>query len=183
MITREMTIDEVLSAHPEKAQKLVQELGRAGLHCAGCHASTWETLEAGCFGHGMGDEEVDQLVTNLNKILSETLDLNTITITESARSKYLGILAAEGKEGWGIRITEKPGGCNGYEYVLDYSEKAGEDDTVFSSESIDIHVKSALVPRLLGSEIDYIDGLMGAGFKISNPNVRSSCACGTSHGY
>jgi iron-sulfur cluster assembly accessory protein len=67
--------------------------------------------------------------------------------------------------------------------MLDYSEKANSDDVVIVSQGIEIHVNKNILPRLLGSEIDFIDGLKNSGFKISNPNVRSSCGCGNSHGY
>lgn len=182
-IHRELTIDDIFSNFPHKAQRLAQEMTNFGLHCVGCQAATWETLEAGMYGHGMSDEQIDHLVEKLNAILDEEMDLSTITITPRAAKKYLEILAEEGKQGWGLRFTEKMAGCSGFEYVLDYSEKANADDQTFESQGIEIHIQNAMVDRLMGSEIDYIDGLQNSGFKVSNPNVRSSCGCGTSHGY
>lgn len=183
-IHRQMTIETILSMFPFKAQKLSQEITNAGLHCVGCHAATWETLEAGMYGHGMNDEAIDRLVDRLNALLEEEeADSSTITITPRAAKKYLEILAEEGKQGWGMRFAERMAGCNGFEYALDYSEKALPSDAVFESLGIQIHVDKAMVKRLLGSVIDFVDGLRGSGFKISNPNVRSSCGCGTSHGY
>lgn len=182
-IHREMTIESILAMFPYKAQRLSQEITNAGLHCVGCSAATWETLEQGMYGHGKSDQEIDNLVCRLNALLEEKVDRSTITITSRAAQKYLSILQQEGKQGWGIRFDEKMSGCNGFEFILDYSEKAREDDQVFESQGIEIHVKKSMVDRLLGSEIDYIDGLQGAGFKISNPNVKSSCSCGSSHGY
>ncbi len=182
-IERTMTIDSILALFPFKAQKLAQEITGAGLHCIGCHAATWETLEAGMYGHGKTDEEIDRLVSRLNALLDEPIVSDTITITPRAAKKYLQILQDEEKLGWGIRFAEKMAGCSGFEYTLDYSEKALPEDTVFVSEGIEIHVEKALVDRLIGSEIDYVDGLQGSGFKISNPNVRTSCGCGSSHSY
>ncbi len=178
-----MTIEEILSMFPNKAQKLSQEITNAGLHCVGCQAATWETLEAGMLGHGMTEEHIDRLVSRLNALLEEQSDPSTITMTRRAVEKYMGILSEEGKHGWGIRLSEQMAGCSGFEYMLDYSEKANEDDEIFVSNGIAIHVNKKKVPRLLGSEIDYIDALQNSGFKISNPNVRSSCGCGSSHGY
>lgn len=183
VINRNMTIEEILSMFPNKAQRLSQEITNAGLHCVGCHAATWETLEAGMMGHGMGNDAIERLVGRLNALLEEEADPATITLTPSAAAKYLEILAEEGKQGWGVRFAEKLAGCNGFEYVLDYSEKAQADDVVYESCGIQIHVNKAMEPRLLGSVIDFVDGLRGSGFKISNPNVRSSCGCGTSHNY
>lgn len=182
-IHRQMTIETILSMFPHKAQKLSQEITNAGLHCVGCQAATWETLEAGMYGHGMNDEQIDRLVGRLNALLEEETDCSTITITPRAAKKYLQILEEEGKQGWGMRFAERMAGCNGFEYALDYSEKALATDDIFTSLGIEIHIDSRMTSRLLGSEIDYIDGLHGSGFKISNPNVRSSCGCGTSHGY
>jgi len=182
-IHQQMTIESILAMFPHKAQRLAQELNNTGLHCVGCHAATWETLEQGMYGHGKNDKEIDDLVTRLNALLEEKVDCSTITITPRAAQKYLLILESEGKQGWGIRFDEKMSGCNGFEYILDYSEKPKDDDVVYQSQGIEIHLKQSMVDRLLGSEIDYIDGLQGAGFKISNPNVKSSCSCGSSHGY
>lgn len=183
-IHRQLTIEEILSLFPNKAQRLSQEITNAGLHCVGCHAATWETLEAGMKGHGKTEEEIDQLAKRLNDLLEEKDgDLTTITITPRAAEKYLKILEEENKIGWGMRFAEKMAGCNGFEYALDYSEKANPDDEIFESQGVKIHIHKAMVKRLLGSVIDFVDGLQGSGFKISNPNVRSSCGCGTSHGY
>lgn len=182
-INAQMTIESILGMFPNKAQKLSQEITNAGLHCVGCHAATWETLESGMLGHGKTPAEIQRLVDRLNALLDEPVDVTTITMTPRGAQKFLQILAEEGKQGWGVRFSEEPAGCSGFEYVLDYSEKAAADDQVFVSEGIEIHVKKVMVPRLLGAEIDYVDGLRGSGFKISNPHVKSSCGCGSSHGY
>ncbi|NGX58263.1 MAG: Iron-sulfur cluster insertion protein ErpA [Chlamydiae bacterium] len=182
-IHRQLTIESILSMFPYKAQRLSQEITNAGLHCVGCSAATWETLEQGMYSHGKSDQEIDYLVGCLNALLEEKVDRSTITITPRAAKKYLSVLDQEGKQGWGIRFDERMSGCNGFEYVLDYSEKVQDDDDVITSQGIEIHIKRSMWERLLGSEIDYIDGLQGSGFKISNPNVKSSCGCGSSHGY
>lgn len=182
-ISRDMTIEEILGMFPHKAQKLSQEITNAGLHCVGCHAATWETLETGMMTHGKTNEQIDTLVQRLNVLLNEKVDLNTIAITPRGATKFIEIAAEENKQGWGIRFSEEMAGCNGFEYVLDFAEKANADDQVYTSNGIEIYVKKALLPRLIGSEIDYVDGLRGSGFKITNPNVSSSCGCGSSHGY
>ena len=168
---------------PNKAQRLSQEITNAGLHCIGCHAAVWETLEAGMMKHGKSDTQIDELVKRLNELLNEPVNEGTIALTERGAAKFLEILTDEDKQGWGLRFSEELAGCNGYEFVLDFSEKADADDEIFCSQNVEIHVKKAMVPRLLGSEIDYVEGLRGAGFKISNPNVRSACGCGSSHNY
>ena len=178
-----MTIEEIFTKFPPKAQRLAQEMTNHGLHCVGCHASTWETLEAGMLSHGMSLADVGELVGKLNAILEEQVDLTAITLTRAAASKFLTILSDEKKSGWGLRFGLKPGGCSGYEYILDYSAKPSAQDRVFTSHGVEIHVEQSLVPKLLGCEIDYVEGLQNSGFKVTNPNVKSSCGCGSSQGY
>jgi iron-sulfur cluster assembly protein len=182
-VSKEMTIEEIFAHFPHKSQKLAQEMTNRGLHCVGCGAATWETLEAGMLSHGFASEDVDEMVSRLNEILAEKADLSTICLTKRAADKYKQILKEEGKEGWGLRFGDKAAGCSGFEYVLDYSEKAEADDQVFASNGVEVHVNKADVSRLLGSEIDFVDGLNGSGFKISNPNVKGSCGCGKSQSY
>jgi iron-sulfur cluster assembly accessory protein len=183
-IHRQMTVEEVFTRFPSKSQKLAQEMTNTGLHCVGCSAATWETLEAGMLGHGFEDASIDALIGRLNAILEEKEeDPNSINLTERAAKKFLEILEEEGKLGWGMRFGEKAAGCSGFEFFLDYSEKPKEDDLIFESHGVQVHINKKGLGRLIGSVIDYVDGLQGAGFKISNPNVKSACGCGNSHGY
>ena len=182
-VTKEMTIEEIFSRFPHKSQKLAQEMTNRGLHCVGCGAATWETLEAGMLSHGFNEDDIEDMVMKLNGILAEKMDPSKISLTKRAAQKYKQILKEEGKEDWGLRFGDKAAGCSGFEYVLDYSEKAEEGDQTFMSEGVEIHVNRGDVSRLLGSEIDFVDGLNGSGFKISNPNVKGSCGCGKSQSY
>jgi len=182
-IARDMTIEDIFSKFPQKSQKLAQEMTRVGLACVGCQASTWETLEAGMLSHGYAEKEIDALVDSLNSILEEVSDPNTISLTKRAAEKFREILDEEKKTSWGLRFADKAAGCSGFEYVLDFSEKALPDDKTFVSHGIEIHVNQKNVNRLLGSEIDYVEGLNNAGFKITNPNVKGSCGCGKSQSY
>lgn len=182
-ILKEMTIEDIFAKFPQKAQKIAQELTNKGLNCVGCQAATWETLETGMLGHGYGETEIEELVKALNAILEEKVDLHSINVTKRAANKFLSILKEENKEGYALRFGDKAAGCSGFEYTLDFSKKPNEEDVVFHSNGIDIHVNKGAVNRLLGSEIDYVDGLNNAGFKITNPNVKSSCGCGKSQDY
>lgn len=182
-IHAQMTIQEILSNFPAHSQRLAQELTQLGLQCVGCQASVYETLESGMKRHKLDNAAISRLVDTLNGILQEHSDPDTITLTPRAAKKYLAILEAEGKEGWGLRFGDRPAGCSGFEYLLDYSEKAGPEDVVYVSEGIEIHVHRSAVPRLKGALLDYVDGLHASGFKISNPHARSGCGCGSSHNY
>ncbi|MGH7889797.1 MAG: iron-sulfur cluster assembly accessory protein [Thermodesulfobacteriota bacterium] len=182
-ISKDMTIDEIFTRFPQKGQRLAQEMQNAGLNCVGCGASVWETLEAGMLGHGFSEDDLQKLLKKLNTILAEKVDTSTISLTKKAAEKFKEILAEEEKAGWGLRFSDRAGGCSGFEYVLDYSEKASSDDVVFSSEGVEIHVDKGACPRLLGCVIDFVDGLHGSGFKVTNPNVKGSCGCGKSQSY
>jgi iron-sulfur cluster assembly protein len=180
-IDRHMTIQEIFARHPSKAQKLAKELTKAGLNCVGCSASTWETLESGVLRHGYDEHALEEILGKLNAILAAKVDPTTITLTPRAAEMFGIISEQEGKKGWGLRFDEQPAGCSGFEYVLGFSEKATENDQVFDCHGVEIHIEKAVLPRLLGCEIDY-NGLQG-GFVIENPNASSCCGCGSSHGY
>lgn len=183
-ITKDMTIDEILSSFPSKTSLIAQELVNTGLQCVGCGAATWETLEAGMLGHGMDTSQIEALVVKLNQILAQKdPQKGTISITERAAEKFKSLLKESKKEGYGLRFGDKPGGCGGFEYILDFSEKPKETDQVFTCFGVDIHVCKSSVERLLGSEIDYLEGLTNSGFKVVNPNVKHSCSCGNSQSY
>ncbi len=184
MITKEMTIEQILNGFPEKSQKLAQSITDAGLHCVGCHSSSYETLEAGMLSHGYDSEEIESLVRTLNAVLEQKLEMNGIHVTLKAAEAFKEIAKTEGLENAALRFDCIPGGCSGFQYVLDFSQEADKElDTVFHSNGLDIHVDSRKVGLLLGAEIDYHSGLNGAGFKISNPNAKSSCGCGKSQSY
>lgn len=184
-IHRQMTIQEVLSLFPQKAQRLAKEITNAGLHCVGCHAATWETVEAGMRGHGFSEESIDRLIARLNGILSEDMhaDPKSVTLTPKAAEKFIEFAKAEGKQGYGLRFSDRMEGCSGFTYELDFAEKPTENDSVFQSHGIDIFVDKSRLGRLLGAVIDFVETLSSTGFSIYNPNAASSCGCGSSHNY
>jgi iron-sulfur cluster assembly protein len=83
----------------------------------------------------------------------------------------------------GAPIRVAGGGCSGMSYELGWEDQAAPDDNVFESqEGIGLHIDKNSAPYLAGIEIDFVDNnMMGAGFAITNPNVKSSCGCGQSH--
>ncbi len=182
-IHAEMTIADIISKFPAKSQRMAQALTNAGLHCTSCSAATWETLSAGMIGHGMGEVQIERLVAELNEILAEKVDLDTITVTPLAAEKFMMFAQQEGFEKCYLRFGDMAGGCGGFQYLLDFCEAPEADDVTYNTSGITVCVKKSIVGRLLGSVIDYVDGLHGSGFKISNPQVKSSCGCGSSQNY
>jgi iron-sulfur cluster insertion protein len=106
-----------------------------------------------------------------------------ITLTETAAKKVAELRLEEGKPEWGLRIRVVGGGCSGMSYELGWEdERAADDNVIEASDGIKVYIDQHSAPYLSGSEIDFVDNnMMGAGFAIKNPNVKSSCGCGQSH--
>jgi len=105
-----------------------------------------------------------------------------ITLSETAAKKVQDLRLEEGKPEWGLRIRVVGGGCSGMSYDLGWEDQAAEGDNVVESRGVKVYVDTQSTPYLAGSEIDFVDNsMMGAGFAIKNPNVKSSCGCGQSH--
>jgi iron-sulfur cluster assembly accessory protein len=103
----------------------------------------------------------------------------SVTISARAAKRIGEILNAEG-DGAMLRISVEGGGCSGFSYKFDVDRAKAEDDLVINRESAVVLVDSASVPFLAGSEVDFVDDLIGASFRVVNPNATASCGCGTS---
>jgi iron-sulfur cluster insertion protein len=105
-----------------------------------------------------------------------------VTLTETAAKKISDLRLEEGKPEWGLRIRIVGGGCSGMSYELGWDDTPAEGDNVVETNGVKVFVDPHSAPYLQGSEIDYVDNnMLGAGFAIKNPNVKSSCGCGSSH--
>lgn len=184
-ITKDMTIGDVLKNYPDKAMRLSEIMMTAGLHCVGCGASTFETLEQGVKVHGFNDKQLNKLVDDLNAVLKEK-DVKSkesdvhLKLSDSALKKVKEIMKKEGKENYGLRVAVLAGGCAGYSYDLSIQEKPKESDVVFEQEDVKIFVDKASVSMLEDVVINYIDTLEESGFKFENPNATGGCGCGKS---
>ncbi|GIU92596.1 MAG: hypothetical protein KatS3mg011_1502 [Acidimicrobiia bacterium] len=103
-----------------------------------------------------------------------------VNLTDTARSKLIELLEAEGDPGLALRMAVKPGGCSGFSYELYFDSEVAEGDLVEEFDGVRVVVDPESAERLRGSTLDYRDGLMGAGFAINNPNVTRTCGCGNS---
>ena len=105
-----------------------------------------------------------------------------IRLTPLAITKVREIRDAEGIEpNMGLRVRVVGGGCAGFSYDLYFDDKTDLDQE-FSLEGVRVVVDEMSLMYLVGIEIDYVEGLQGAGFKFNNPNVKSTCGCGSSFG-
>src|SRR6202022_1284614 len=102
-----------------------------------------------------------------------------VAISDKAARLIGEILKSEG-DGAMLRISVEGGGCSGFQYKFDIDRAKTEDDLVIARDSAVVLVDSASVPFLAGSEVDFVDDLIGASFRVVNPNATASCGCGTS---
>ena len=100
-------------------------------------------------------------------------------LTERAARKIGEILRSE-SSGAMLRLSVMGGGCSGFQYKFDVDRDQAEDDILIARDGITVLVDPVSLEYLAGSEIDYVDGLIGAAFKVNNPKAKASCGCGTS---
>lgn len=174
-ITKETLIGEAIEKNPLAADIMLSY----GLHCVGCHVNAFESIEQGALGHGMSKKEIEKMMKEINEILKEIP--KGVSISEKG-AKKLKELAKRDKKQAVLRLEIVEGGCNGFKYDMNMKPKK-EGDVEFESNGVKIFVDKNSLENLNGTEIDYIDGLNNAGFKIKNPNVKSSCGCGDSSSF
>ena len=103
-----------------------------------------------------------------------------VNLSSVAAEKVKEIRKSEGiEEAMGLRMRVVGGGCSGFSYDL-YFDNAQDGDKTFEANGVQVIVDQMSLMYLLGTEVDYIEGLHGAGFKFHNPNVKSTCGCGSS---
>ena len=103
-----------------------------------------------------------------------------VTLSDAAVSKLTELTKEEADPNVGLRVYVYSGGCSGYRYGMMLEDQPAEEDIKVVSKGISVYVDPQSTPLLKGSEIDYVDTLMGAGFTVNNPNAVSGCGCGSS---
>ena len=103
-----------------------------------------------------------------------------VVVTDAAAEKIKALIDKDGHVQGGLRMGVMGGGCSGFQYKLEVAEGSGDMDHVFETKGVKIFIDMKSSLYLNGVTLDYHDGLMGAGFKIENPNARTTCGCGES---
>lgn len=103
-----------------------------------------------------------------------------VTLTSAAAAKVSELLAREEDEGLVLRLGVRPGGCSGFSYEMFFDSAVDDADFVAETDGVKMVVDPESLEKLKGAEVDYRDGLQGAGFHIQNPNVERACGCGNS---
>ena len=103
-----------------------------------------------------------------------------IKLSDRAASEIKGLLEKQEKPEAMLRVFVSGGGCSGFQYGMTLEEETMEGDQAFDINGVKVIVDPRSAMYISGAEVDYVDNMMGGGFKIDNPNAASSCGCGTS---
>ncbi len=103
-----------------------------------------------------------------------------VTLTPNAIAKVKEIMAQQDPVPTGLRIGVVGGGCSGFSYSMQFDNSPGMMDKVFDMDGLKVYVDATSIMYLNGCRVDYVESLEGAGFKFENPNVKSTCGCGSS---
>lgn len=102
-----------------------------------------------------------------------------VLMTQAAADRVRSFLVDQ-QDKVGVRVGVKPAGCSGLTYIMDFADTVGEDDEVFEVHGVKVLVDKESLPYLDGMELDFTKEGINEGFKFNNPNVKSTCGCGTS---
>ena len=102
-----------------------------------------------------------------------------VTLSSSAAKRINAILSENGEADF-LRVSVEGGGCSGFSYKFDFAKRVDDEDLIVERDGAKVAIDSVSLPFLEGSEIDFVDELIGASFKIHNPNATANCGCGTS---
>jgi iron-sulfur cluster insertion protein len=104
----------------------------------------------------------------------------SITVTESAARRIAFLREQEQVGAANLRIAVSGGGCSGFQYGLSFDDQTNPDDRVFERDGVAVVVDDVSLDLINGAEVDFVEDMMGAAFRINNPNAASSCGCGNS---
>lgn len=196
LITGDMIIANIVEKYPLAAEIM----GGYGLSCIGCHANPYESIEAGAAGHGMTNDKIQSMIQELNELATKgeasngakeaqekqeskeegKEEITPIVVTEIAVNKVKSIMESQKKEGYGLKVGAKAGGCAGFTYLMDFEKNPAKGDTVLEFDGLKVFVDPQSAKALSGVEIDYLETLTESGFKFNNPGAHATCGCGKS---
>jgi len=105
----------------------------------------------------------------------------TVNVTVSARAaRQIGEILKKEAAGAMLRVSVEGGGCSGFQYKFDIERAKAEDDVVIAQDGATVLIDPVSLDYMAGSEIDFVDDLVGSSFRVNNPKATASCGCGTS---
>ena len=120
--------------------------------------------------------EQSPMTTETPRIVSTPL----VSLTPKATDKLREVLSKQDRQDLALRVYVTPGGCSGFSYGMTFADSTEDDDAIIEHDGVRVVVDPMSAMYLKGSEIDFVDALMGGGFALRNPNAVSSCGCGQS---
>lgn len=105
--------------------------------------------------------------------------MTSVALSAPAAARIKTVVASE-PPGAGLRVAVEGGGCSGFQYEINVAPAANADDLVIERDGARLFIDPVSLPFLLGSEVDWVDELIGASFKVKNPNAKTACGCGVS---
>ena len=111
---------------------------------------------------------------------SAMIESATVTLTDEALSQLQSLLEKEANSQLALRVFVSGGGCSGLQYGMAFDDNVRPGDEIVQQGGVRVLIDDFSAPHIRGSEIDYVDSLMGAGFTVHNPNAVRSCSCGHS---
>jgi len=120
------------------------------------------------------------MATTITPNVETTPKATPVTLTPTAVAKVKEIMAQQDPMPAGLRIGVVGGGCSGFSYSMNFENSAGMMDKVFNFDDLKVFVDATSLMYLQGCVVDYLETLEAAGFKFDNPNVKSTCGCGSS---
>lgn len=112
--------------------------------------------------------------------LAESFVPTPLMLSNNARARLLTLIGEEGSSDLKLRVFVTGGGCSGFQYGFDFAQEVDDDDTLITFGEVALVVDPLSYQYLVGSTVDYEEGLAGARFLIQNPNATSTCGCGAS---
>ncbi len=103
-----------------------------------------------------------------------------ISISDNAAKRISALVAAEEKTGMRLRVSVSGGGCSGFQYGFSLDDQQKDDDLLFEKNAVEVVIDEMSLEYLKGSELDYVEDLIGSYFAMKNPNASSTCGCGSS---
>ncbi len=110
----------------------------------------------------------------------ETVEERAVSLSASAAARVAWLIEQEDQPGLMLRVSVSGGGCSGFQYGFSFDDTVNPDDRTFERDGATAVIDEASLELLAGSEIDYVEELVGASFQVKNPNAASSCGCGAS---
>jgi iron-sulfur cluster assembly protein len=113
-------------------------------------------------------------------ILGEQTQVEIINLTPAAADAVRELLEKRELVGYGLRVYIQGGGCSGYQYGMALDDNFRDEDLVTDCHGVKVVVDEVSINYMRGATIDYVEDIMGSGFKVENPNAVASCGCGSS---